>query len=447
MKRIAFNTLGCRLNQYETDALASSFRDAGYEIARWNESADAYVINTCTVTDRSDRKSRALIYQALRAAQKNTGISPVVVVTGCFVENEENEIVSDPRITYVVDNDRKASIFSIVDSHLHGRSVDVNSLAADRFAFRDSVKGFHTRSSVKIQDGCDNRCTFCIIPHVRGRAVSRPFDRVLKQVFESIQAGAKEIVITGVNIGRYRSENMGFADLLKEVLDIDGDFRVRVSSIEPETGSARRTKSWESGFIALLDHPKLCPHLHLCLQSGSDAVLKSMGRRYTTTDVIETVNAIREKRPDFNLTTDVIVGFPGESDGDFSKTLEVIREINFSHVHTFPFSLRPGTPASRMPGQISHEAKVRRAREVRNLSDVQKRLYREGLIGKKQTVLIESAEHGAASGYSEYYVPIEISTNEKVNTFVPVKPVSLGQGKDPALLGITIPSCRDDLRE
>ena len=446
MSSIAFNTLGCRLNQYETDALASDFLKAGYRIVDWNEKADAYVINTCTVTDRSDRKSRALIYQAFRAAQGSAGFSPVIVVTGCFVENEANKLSMDHRVTYAVDNDRKARIFTIVDGHLRGQPVDLENLPSDRFAFGDSSRGFHTRRAIKIQDGCDNYCSFCIIPRVRGRAVSRSFEEVVAQAGESIEAGAKEMVITGVNIGRYRDGEAGFVDLLRRILSLDGDFRVRVSSIEPEIGSPHKPDSWEAGFLELLDHPKLSPHLHLCLQSGSDRILKAMGRRYSASDFFEMADALRRRYPEYNLTTDIIVGFPGETEDDFALTLEAIQRAAFSHVHTFPFSMRPGSRASGMKHQVSYQEKARRAELVRDLSARQKRAYRERMVGRFQRLLIEKMENNVARGYGENYLPIEVSlkTGKKrgaaegvvaVNTFIDVKLTGLESGEDPVLIG------------
>ncbi len=452
MKRIAFSTLGCRLNQYETDALVSTFRDSGYKIADWGDKADAYVINTCTVTGKSDRKCRALIYQALRAGERPAQEHrPVIVVTGCFVENPQNGFAGDERITYTVDNDRKSSIFSIVDSHLRGNPVDIDGIPGDRFGFLDSTNGFHTRSSAKVQDGCDNRCTFCIIPRVRGRAVSRPLGQILQQVSASLESGAKEIVITGVNIGSYRHSGDGFSEMLEKILDVEGDFRVRVSSIEPEGGWARDGYFWERGFVELLHHPKLCPHLHLCVQSGSDRILKAMGRRYSVFDVLKTVEAIRDRRPDFNLTTDVMVGFPGESDEDFSATREVIEKIGFSHIHTFPFSARPGTAASKMKGQVRRTVKLERAKEVREISNTQKRQYRAGFPGKVQAVLVETVVDGVAGGYGEHYIPIEFAApgaqtspaGSIINTIVPVKIESIDSVGEPTLRGSTSRSSQD----
>ena len=434
MKRIAFSTLGCRLNQYETDVLITDFRRAGYRVVGWKEGADAYVINTCTVTDRSDRKSRALINQAVRASfddDKGPG-NAVVLVTGCYADHETGKLFADDSITYVVDNDRKSHIFHIIDSHFRGEVTDPENLEPDRFAFGDSAGGFHTRSSIKIQDGCDNFCSFCIIPAVRGAAVSRPAEDVLDQARDIIGTGAREIVITGVNIGRYEDAGTSFTDLTEKILEIDGDFRVRVSSVEPD--------SWEKDFIRLLDHPKLCPHLHLCLQSGSDRTLRAMGRRYTVADYLSFVDAARRKNPDFNITTDIMVGFPGETEADFQETRDVVMRVGFGHIHTFPFSVREGTGAATMEKQVPYRVKSDRAAAIRSMSEEQKIAYRRGLVGRHQTMLIEKVEKGIASGYGELYVPVEVVVPPggaaEPNTFARVVLESLEQGKDPVFRGV-----------
>ncbi len=340
-RRVAFQTLGCRLNQYETDSLVTDFRRAGYRVVPFSDEADCYIMNTCTVTDRSDRKSRNLINRA-------TGVAggPVVVVTGCFVESSHGYAFDRPGVTYVVDNQRKHTIFDLVDAHMRGEVGRPAELPADRFRFGDALDGFHTRAALKIQDGCDDFCTFCIIPFVRGRAESRPVDDVLEHARRIIGAGAREIVLTGVNMGRYDHDGTTFTALVELLLGLRGEFRLRLSSIEPDFRG--------DGFERLIAHEKLCPHLHLCLQSGSDRVLRRMRRRYTVGDYLDFVDAIRRCDESFNFTTDVIVGFPGESEDDFARTLDVARTVGFSHIHTFPYSRRSGTKAARLPGQVDH---------------------------------------------------------------------------------------------
>ncbi|MBT3273139.1 MAG: tRNA (N(6)-L-threonylcarbamoyladenosine(37)-C(2))-methylthiotransferase MtaB [Spirochaetales bacterium] len=432
-QRIAFSTLGCRLNQYETDSLVTSFKDAGYQVVEWGEAADAYVINTCTVTDKSDRKSRNVINQAIRAPQSEapTAGKPVVVVTGCYVDHDIGRFSTDEGITYAIDNDRKSSIFHLLDAHFRGEVTDLTSLPTDRFAYRDARRGFHTRNSIKIQDGCDNFCTFCIIPSVRGQAVSRPAGEVVSQAAEMINHGAKEIVVTGVNIGRYESEEINFASLIEQILELDGDFRVRISSIEPDT--------WGDGFLPLLEHPKLCPHMHLCLQSGSDRMLLAMRRHYTVGDYLSFVEKVRAVQPFFNITTDIMVGFPGETDREFEETCDVTRKVEFSHIHTFPYSVREGTRAARMAGQVPSKIKAARSKIIRDISDEGKRRYRSKLLGKPQRVLIERIQDGYARGYGENYVPVEIPVNPSgipiENTFIDVHLETLAEDSDPVFSG------------
>jgi len=263
--------------------------------------------------------------------------------------------------------------------------------------------------------------------------VSRPIEQVLSSVREQIEAGSREVVITGVNISRYRDGDAGFSELLARILDIDGDFRIRISSMEPD--------SLDERFFELLDHPKMTPHLHLCLQSGSERVLLQMRRQYTCRGYREMVEKIRTKRDDFNLTTDVIVGFPGERDDDFAQTATVCREVGFSHIHTFPYSRRTGTRAERMDDHVPEEAKRERAAIIREISDAGKRRYRSRFIGSEQLLLVEQVTAGGTSGtgYGEHYLPIELSLpHVRRNEFYRVKLTGLGDGDDPLLTGVVV---------
>ncbi len=426
-KKVAFKTLGCRLNQYETDALATQFTEGNYKIVDFNDEADVYIINTCTVTNQSDHKSRNIISQAGRKGEK-----PLVVVTGCMANAQREALENRSDISYVVQNEQKSSVFSLIEAHYRGEIIQPGEFANDKFNFSIADKGFHTRSHIKIQDGCDNFCTFCIIPRVRGRAISRPVDDVLENVRKVVDAGAKELVITGVNIGRYDFEGTNFESLLEQILNMPGDFRVRISSIEPDGFGER--------FFELVNHPRLCPHLHLCLQSGSDKVLLQMRRMYDISIFRNIVNSIRKNRPDFNFTTDVIVGFPGETEAEFQQTMDFIREMKFSHVHTFKYSVRQGTRAARMPGQIPEKIKTSRSERVRDLVEEMKQSYRELFIGTQQRVLIEKIRKsdGYAQGYSEHFVPVRIKMNGKTlekNMFVDAVPEKLIIEKEPVLIG------------
>ena len=425
MKRtVAFKTLGCRLNQYETDALVSEFDKAGYDLVDFNEKADVVVVNTCTVTNQSDHKSRNTIS---RAVSKNKGA--VVVVTGCMAENYKQQLEGEEKITYVVDNKRKSTILPLVEAHFSGEIIHPGKVAGDVFGFQAVKKSLHTRSAVKIQDGCDNYCTFCIIPTVRGRAVSRPVDQIIDNVKRTIDNGFKELVVTGVNIGRYEYEKLRFENVLERILDAPGDFRVRISSLEPD--------GFGDGFVNLFDHPKLMPHLHLCLQSGSDKILLRMRRMYSRKQFAKVVEAFRVKYPDFNFTTDIIVGFPGETDEDFLGTLDAVKEFNFSHVHTFKYSVRRGTRAERMDGQVSEKLKNERSALVRQLSEENKMRYYQSLIGKQQEVLVEKVTKTKASGYGDLYIPVEFAAKSiEKNTIQKIKLTGLaGVGEKLSLIG------------
>ena len=422
-RKIAFKTLGCRLNQFETDALASEFHNAGYQLVDFDEKADVYLVNTCTVTNQSDKKSRNLINHASRKPGDS-----LLVVTGCMVNSQKEALENQDASTYFVENNRKSSIFQMVQAHYEGEILHPNSLDPDVFNFKAADITFHTRSLIKIQDGCDNFCTFCIVPFVRGRAVSRPFEQIRENIQQVLKYGFKEIVLTGVNIGRYDYDGSNFETLVERILDIPGDFRVRISSIEPDGYGDR--------FIELFQHPKLMPHLHLCLQSGSDAILLRMRRMYTLAEFRAIVDKTRKMYPDFNLTTDIIVGFPGETAGDFQSTCDVVRDIGFSHVHTFKYSKRKGTRAERMPGQVPEKVKTKRSEIIRLLAEETKRKYRSSLIGSTQRVLVEKVREGNARGYGEHYVPVSFpSVKAEKNKIYPVRIKNIVDGEDPDLTG------------
>lgn len=427
-RKIAFKTLGCRLNQYETDSMASEFHREGYTLVDFEEEADVYVVNTCTVTGQSDRKSRNMISQAGRRPG-----DALVVVTGCMVDNRKEELEDRPGTVYFVDNEHKSSIFPMVEAHYRGEILHPHSFSRDVFAYQPADTTFHTRSLIKIQDGCDNYCTFCIVPFVRGRAVSRPVSGIMENIEKVLDFGFREIVLTGVNIGRYRHEETDFESLLGKILEVPGDFRVRISSIEPD--------GFGDGFIELFDHPKLMPHLHLCLQSGSDPVLLRMRRMYTLAGFRSITDKIRSRYEDFNLTTDVIVGFPGETQEDFQRTVDVVKDIGFSHIHTFKYAVRKGTRAARMGGQVPEEVKNRRSGIIRQISGENKRRYRSSLIGKTQAVLLEKTNKNQGSGYGELYVPVKVRAERlQRNQLLKVKITDIAGGEDPPLYGEVIRS-------
>ena len=394
MKRIGFKTLGCRVNLYETDALASRFKAEGYEVVSGDSEADVVVVNTCTVTNTSDQKCRQAIHQIRR---KNP--EALIVVTGCMVNHRKEDLIQEDIADYVIDNERKAAIFDIVDEHFKKGHSDPEGYDRDLFSYQPAFDTFHTRSLIKIHDGCNNFCSYCIIPMVRGRSTSRPANDIYENIQKVVDHGFKEIVLTGVNMGRYHDGETDFETLVEHIINIKGDFRVRVSSIEPDQFSDR--------FLQLFQHEKLAPHMHICLQSGSEDTLKRMHRFYTAAQYREMVERIKTFRPDFNLTTDIIVGFPGETDQTFQESCDFAREMGFSHIHTFKYSKRTGTKAAMIPNQVPETVKTKRSEVMRSISLENKRQYFERMRGKNQRLLIERIDtKGVAHGYGENYIPI-----------------------------------------
>ncbi len=426
-RKAAFKTLGCRLNQYETDALVTDFYKAGYQIVPFTGQADIYIINTCTVTNASDHKSKNFINQAVKRSNGS-----VVVVTGCMANSNKDWLEGKEGVSYVIENNRKSSVFSLVNAHFRGEMLHPENLKQDLFGFSLTDKGFHTRSMIKIQDGCNHFCTFCIVPLVRGRAASRPVKDILNNIRQVADTGFKEVVLTGVNISRYHNEGVGFADLVEKILQLDGNFRLRISSVEPVGFGNKLTE--------LFSHPRLCPHLHLCLQSGSDKILLQMRRQYNLKQFYSIINSLRSRYPDFNFTTDIITGFPGETDEDFMQTCKVVEDIGFSHIHTFKYSVRQGTRAAKMTEQIPEKIKHRRSEIVRIIGEANRKRYRKAMIGKEQTVLVEKVQKGIARGYGEHYVPVEFKSKTEKNTFRTVKICGISDSTDPVLTGCYNPS-------
>jgi threonylcarbamoyladenosine tRNA methylthiotransferase MtaB len=337
-----------------------------------------------------------------------------MVVTGCMVNHRKEELIQEGIADYVIDNERKSAIFDIVDEHFKKGSSDPEGYDRDLFSYQPAFDTFHTRSLIKIHDGCNNFCSYCIIPMVRGRSTSRPAEDIYRNIREVVDHGFKEIVLTGVNMGRYRDGETNFETLVEHIINMDGDFRVRVSSIEPDQFSDR--------FLQLFQHEKLAPHMHICLQSGSEDTLKRMHRFYTAAQFKEMCQRIKDFRPDFNLTTDIIVGFPGETEQTFKESCDFAREIGFSHIHTFKYSKRTGTKAAAMPEQVPESEKSRRSEVMRTISLENKLKYFNQMKGRTQRLLIERIDSkGMARGYGENYIPIQLTgENLERNSFIEV---------------------------
>jgi threonylcarbamoyladenosine tRNA methylthiotransferase MtaB len=353
----------------------------------------------------------------------------MVVVMGCMSPEQQKHFADNTAVTYVIDNEKKSSVFQLIDAHFKGELLEKETLPNDRFNYELTDPLFHTRSFIKIQDGCDNFCTYCIIPMVRGIAISRPAEEILDNIRQAVANGYKEIVITGVNISRYDFDGIGFGDLVEKILEMPEDFRLRISSMEPDELNDK--------FIGLMNHPKLCPHLHICLQSGSDRILMKMNRMYSMPLYMKIVERIKAVNPLFNLTTDIMVGFPGETDNDFDETCKAAKAAGFSHIHTFKYSRRTGTRADRMNEQVPEIVKSRRSEVIRHISDENKINYYRQLVGLEQTVLVERIREGMASGYGELYVPVKFPAKDGVteNSLVKVRLNSVFPGDDPYMTG------------
>ena len=423
MHKLKTATLGCKVNQYETEFVRQALIDAGYHEPVANETADLCIVNTCTVTNEGDAKSRQLVR---RLARDNPEAH--IVVMGCYATRAPEEVASLPQVVEVVTDKRELP-------DLLGR-----------FGVMDVPTGISSfgnrhRAFVKVQDGCLLRCSYCIIPQVRPELTSRPVDHILDEVRRLVDNGYSEVVLTGIHLGHYgvdwnlhrrRDQWTRLSDLVRQIVELEGDFRVRLSSIEA-------TEVTRELVNVMAEYPhRICPHLHICLQSGSDSVLRRMHRRWGARRFLDRCALVKQTLDRPALTTDVIVGFPGETDSEFQETCDVVREVGFSKIHIFPFSSRRGTPAAEMPHQISKQIKTERGRELTQIESELQKTYFTSLIGNPMRVLIETvvdqATHRVA-GTSCRYAPVELeSDSSSLGQLVAVKAVNLQNDR---LLGIT----------
>ena len=383
MKSVAFCTLGCKVNQYETDAMEELFQKSGYAIRDFHEAADVYVINTCTVTNMADRKSRQMLH---RARKKNP--DAVIVAAGCYVQASAETIEADTAIDLIVGNNRKSQIVDMVEEFMerHNRAVnliDINH-TSDYETLGITRVSEHTRAYIKIQDGCNQFCSYCIIPYARGRVRSRKAEEIIAEVSGLAAAGYKEIVLTGIHISSYGTDfgNIGLADLVERLAAVKGIERIRFGSLEPGIVTEE--------FVRRLTRiPQICPHFHLSLQSGCGETLKRMNRHYTPEDYKQRCELLRKyfDRPAF--TTDVIVGFPGETDEEFEATEKFLEEIHFAEMHVFKYSPRKGTRAAKMPDQVNETVKTQRSARLLALGEKMSEDYRKLCEKKVLEVLAE----------------------------------------------------------
>ena len=383
MKSVAFCTLGCKVNQYETDAMEELFQKSGYAIRDFHEAADVYVINTCTVTNMADRKSRQMLH---RARKKNP--DAVIVAAGCYVQASAETIEADTAIDLIVGNNRKGQIVDMVEEFMerHNRAVnliDINH-TSDYETLGITRVSEHTRAYIKIQDGCNQFCSYCIIPYARGRVRSRKAEEIIAEVSGLAAAGYKEIVLTGIHISSYGTDfgNIGLADLVERLAAVKGIERIRFGSLEPGIVT-------EEFVRRLARIPQICPHFHLSLQSGCGETLKRMNRHYTPEDYKQRCELLRKyfDRPAF--TTDVIVGFPGETDEEFEATEKFLEEIHFAEMHVFKYSPRKGTRAAKMPDQVNETVKTQRSARLLALGGKMSEDYRKLCEKKVLEVLAE----------------------------------------------------------
>ncbi|HIT65212.1 MAG TPA: tRNA (N(6)-L-threonylcarbamoyladenosine(37)-C(2))-methylthiotransferase MtaB [Candidatus Ventrimonas merdavium] len=389
MRTAAFHNLGCKVNAYETEAMQQLLEAAGYQIVPFQEKADVYLINTCSVTNIADRKSRQMLHRA-----KKQNPEAVVVAAGCYVQAASEELKKDLSVDIIIGNNKKQELASILEDYFrekerqggHAFVIDIGA-THEYEELKISRIADHTRAFLKVQDGCNQFCSYCIIPYTRGRVRSRRPEDVVEEVEKLAAAGYREVVLTGIHLSSYgvdfpKEEPENLLGLIKRIHGIEGICRIRLGSLEPRI----ITEEFVRELRAL---PKVCPHFHLSLQSGCDETLRRMNRHYTTEDYAARCQILREYYDDPAITTDVIVGFPGETEEEFAKTRTFLEQIGFYEMHIFKYSRRAGTRADRMPDQVPEQVKHARSETLLALEKQMSEAYRRRCLGKAQTVLLE----------------------------------------------------------
>ena len=432
MKSVALHNLGCKVNAYELDFMQQMLLEKGYKIVPFDEAADIYIVNTCTVTNIADRKSRQMLHRA-----RNLNPDAVVVAVGCYVQTGQESLEADGTVDLAIGNNKKGELAKILEEYLERRrqtaeqkNTDVSEHTATEEQGKTDVgkkrteihkidigrvteyeeltlrgTAGHTRAFLKIQDGCNQFCTYCIIPYARGRIRSRKQEDVLTEAAHLVEAGYQELVLTGIHLSSYGMDRGGteLLPLLRELSTLTGVERIRLGSLEPGIVTEEFAQELRS-------LPKVCPHFHLSLQSGSDAVLRRMNRRYNTAAYLEAVMQLREAYGNPAITTDVIVGFPGETDAEFRETEEFLSRVGFYEMHIFKYSRRKGTPAADMPGQLTEAEKAARSERLMKLEREMSRAFRETFLGKEVSVLFEERiEKDGVSwwiGHTPHYVKV-----------------------------------------
>lgn len=413
MKKFLIKTLGCKVNSYESEFIRNLFLEEGYEEVE--ENADVCIINTCTVTNTADNKSK----QVINNIKKNNK-DAIVIAMGCFCQFRNSEIEDLIDADIILGNKNKHKVFEYLKEYEsnHKRIIDFVDMNKDDIDFDDmEIKGYkhHHRAFIKIEDGCNNFCSYCIIPYVRGRVRSKEFNKCLMEVNDLALSGHKEIVLSGIHTGQYNSDGKRLSDLINEISKVDQIKRIRLSSVEI-------VELDDKMMDIIKNNNKFVSHLHIPLQAGSDHILKLMNRRYDKKYFKKLVDEIRKNRNDISLTTDVIVGFPGETEEDFKETLDFCEEIGFTKIHVFPYSDRSGTVASRMKDKIPGNIKKDRVRRLIDLSNKLEKEYYLKHIGKEDDVLIEEVKQdGYLHGFTSDYIPIKLKGNYKINEIYKIK--------------------------
>ena len=403
MKKVAFITLGCKVNQYETNAMTQKFIEKGYEIVEHHQKADIYVVNTCTVTNMSDRKSRQMLRRV-----KELNNKAVVVACGCYAQVAKTELEKIEEIDLILGNNEKKEIVKYVEEYIenHKKQIEIEDVMYQKefVDFGDVTYTEKTRAVIKVQDGCDRFCSYCIIPYARGRVRSRRPESIVSEIKQIAKEGIQEVVITGIHIASYGKDfkedinkEYRLIDLLEEINKIEGIKRIRLGSLEP----LLITEEFVERLVKL---EKICHHFHISLQSGCDETLKRMNRRYTTTEFKNIVSILRKYYEDVILTTDIIVGFPGETEEEFETTYKFLEEIKFYKMHIFKYSPRKGTKAAQMKEQIDGNKKEQRSQKLIELSDKNEKEYNQSYIGKEVEVLWEEEKEGTYKGHTKNYI-------------------------------------------
>lgn len=424
MKKAALHNLGCKVNAYETEAMQEMLEQAGYEIVPFREGADIYIINTCTVTNIADRKSRQMLHRA-----RKMNPDAIVVAAGCYVQAQAEKQEVDPCIDIVLGNNRKKDLIAVLEEYQQKKAegecleeVEDISRTKDYEPLSLTKPGDHTRAYIKVQDGCNQFCTYCIIPYARGRVRSREVEDVIREVRALAENGYREVVLTGIHLSSYGIDFDGerhLLELIRAVHEVEGIRRIRLGSLEPGI----ITEEFAEVLAAL---PKMCPHFHLSLQSGCDATLKRMNRRYTSGEYYEKCRILRKYFDRPALTTDVIVGFPGETEEEFRQSMEFVDKVDFYETHIFKYSRREGTKAAVMENQVSEQVKAQRSALMISLGEKKRRAYEESFVGSEVEVLVEEPDvidgRKVQTGHTKEYIKVALESGEDLrNQIVKVR--------------------------